>query len=371
MLRLRLLGALALAALLLPACDSTEDEPDGPLAEAEANLGAWTWIEVEGSVCRDGSPTGIGARLQEDADDLVIYLEGGGACFNAETCAGNRPSYSAGDFAQTVGDVGEAGLFDTGNDDNPVADWNMVFVPYCTGDVHSGSSPNNSVLDAQFGTSLGPQQFVGHQNVERALALLASGLDAPDQVLLAGSSAGGLGALFNFDQTAQTFSGSDLTLVDDSGPLFFEDNVLSPQLAGQVVALYNGSVAISDASPLFAPDALPGLYDFYASRYPSATFGLASYLGDDTFQFFYGFGQAPGDEITDEEYAAALRTVRDRVPEWATYYAAGGAHTFLLAPDRYYGTSAGVTVAAWLEALLGGTPTDVGPAAARVPLAAR
>ena len=376
MSRVSLRSALALAALLvaLPACDSSEPEPDGPLAEAAANLGAWTWIDVEGSVCRDGSPTGIGVRLQEDADDLMIYLEGGGACFNAQTCnpAANPNRFSEADFGDRIDRVGEAGILSSTNGDNPVADWNMVYVPYCTGDVHAGSFPNNSLLA---GEGVGTQQFVGHDNVERALALLADGLDAPDRVLLSGSSAGGLGALFNFDATARTFAGADLTLLDDSGPLFFEDNVLSPQLAAQVVGLYNASVTVPNAGTVFGPDGLPGLYELYAGRYPDANFGLASYLGDDTFQFFYGFGQidpATGqqDPITDDEYAAALRSVRQQVPEWATYFVPGDDHTFLLRSE-YYGTSAGVSVAAWLDALIGGTPTDVDPATARVPLAAR
>ncbi|MEM6289248.1 MAG: pectin acetylesterase-family hydrolase, partial [Bacteroidota bacterium] len=86
--RLASLLLLVASALAFSACDS-DDPADSALAEAEANLGAWTWIDVEGSVCRDGSATGIGVRLQDGADDLVIYLEGGGACFNGVTCATN------------------------------------------------------------------------------------------------------------------------------------------------------------------------------------------------------------------------------------------------------------------------------------------
>ncbi|MEM6286811.1 MAG: pectin acetylesterase-family hydrolase, partial [Bacteroidota bacterium] len=305
----------------------------------------WTWIDVEGSVCRDGSATGIGVRLQDGADDLVIYLEGGGACFTGVTCATNPSSFGETEFGGRMSQVGEAGLFSTTSASNPVADWNAVYVPYCTGDVHAGTFPNNNLLDATQNTSIGVQQFVGHLNVERALALLAEGLDTPGQVLLTGSSAGGLGTLINFDAVAQTFSSSDLALVSDSGPLFFADNVLSPPLMDQVIALYNVPPTIPGAPQLFATDALPGVYDYYATTYPGATFGLASYLGDDTFQAFYGFGQAPGDLITDEEYAAGLRDVRAQLGDaWGTYFAEGDGHTFLLTPDRYTGISAGVAL---------------------------
>ncbi|WP_412061014.1 pectin acetylesterase-family hydrolase [Rubrivirga sp. IMCC45206] len=370
----RLLTAAALVAALfaLPACDSSEPEIDGPLAEAQANLGQWTFIDVEGSVCRDGSATGIGVRLQEGADDLVIYLEGGGACFNGATCATNPSTFGEAQFTSRIGQVGDAGLFRTGAD-NPVGAYNMVYVPYCTGDLHGGSFPNNTLIDAQFGTSLGAQQFVGHQNVERALDLLADGLPTPGQVVLTGASAGGFGTLLNFDEVASTFTQSDLVLVDDSGPLFFADNVFSPQLAAQVTGLYNLSAAIPGGAALFAPDALPGVYNYYATQYPTATFGLASSLGDDTIQTFFGVGQAPGNVITDEEYAAGLRDVRGRLDaRWGTYFVEGDAHTILLVPSRYMGASAGVAFDDWFAGLLAGTPTTVDPGAAtRGPLAAR
>ncbi len=370
MLRFRSLAAVAALLLALPACDSSET--DGALAEAEANLGQWTFIDVEGSQCRDGSSTGIGVRLQEGADDLVIYLEGGGACFNAITCdpRANRPSFSEADFDEKVAAVGNAGLFST-SADNPVGGYNMVYVPYCTGDVHAGSSVNNSLLEAA-GVA-GTQQFVGHRNVERALALLAEGLDTPGKVLLTGSSAGGLGVLFNAGATAQAFPRSDFFAVDDSGPVVYADDVLSPRLVGQLVGLYNASAALPEAPELFGPDAFQGIYNYYAETYPTATFGFSSYLGDDVFQGFFGFGQAPGDEITDEEFAAGLRDLRARLsPRWATYYAEGDDHTFLLKPDRYNGTSAGVTYRDWLGDILDGRPTVVDPGtAARVPLAAR
>ena len=363
----RLRAAFTCAALLLalPACDSSDDDGgDGTLAEAEANIGQWTYIDVEGSQCRDGSDVGIGVRLQPGADNLVIYLEGGGACFNESTCnpESNPNNFSEGDFNTRMSLLGEAGLFSTTSAQNPVADWNMVYVPYCTGDVHAGTSPQNSLIDQQFGTDLGPQQFVGHLNVERALAILDRGLDTPGKVLLTGSSAGGLGALINFDATAKTFTDSDLYLVDDSGPLFFADNVLSPQLAAGVTGIYFVRNAIPDAPQLFQTDQLPGLYNYYAATYPNATFGLSSYLGDDTFQQFYGFGQAPGDPITNEEYAAGLRDVRAQIDDsWGTYYAEGDAHTFLLTPSRYTGVSAGVRYDTWLGTILSGNPTNVDP----------
>lgn len=356
----RLLGpaSLCVLALTLTACE--EDPPTGPedevFAEAEANVGQWTFIEVEGAQCRDGSDTGFGIRLQEGADDLVIYLEGGGACFNSATCAGNDPNYTESDFTAFAAQRGGLGIFSTAAS-NPVGDWNAVYVPYCTGDVHGGSAPNAQVPGVE-----GTQQFVGHLNIERYLALLAPYLDDTDKVLLTGSSAGGFGSLVNFGAVAEAFGDADPYLLDDSGPIFAADNVYSPQLNAGFNGLYNFAAAFpADAAPLFGPDGLEDVYDYYADRYPNATFGLASYLQDETIRFFFGFGQPDG-TITGDEYAAGLRDLRAGLPDnWGTFYAAGNAHTFLPFPDRYAASVNGVAFTEWLGDLLDGEARDVSP----------
>ncbi len=364
---LHLAAALCLGALLfvLPACDS--DDPidnvdDGPLAEAAANPGEWFFIPTDGAQCRDGSPTGFGIRFQEDSDDLVIYLEGGGACFSPQTCATNPSSFDSDDFNLFKAQGANAGLFDT-DASNPIGDWNAVYVPYCTGDVHGGSAPGAMVPGVE-----GVQQFVGHQNIERYLALLETAFEDPDEVLLTGSSAGGFGSLVNFAEVADRFDGADLTLVDDSGPIFFADSVLSPTLGGAFVQTFNLTAAFpadAVAAGLFQPDGLQNIYAYYDQRYPDATFGLSSYLEDDTIRRFFGFDPLTGQPfaISGDQYEAGLEGIEAMAPEsWGTYYAAGDAHTFLRFPDRYASTSGGVVYRDWLGEIIDGNPLDVAPA---------
>jgi uncharacterized surface protein with fasciclin (FAS1) repeats len=333
----------------------------GPLGDAIANLGEWFFIETEGARCRDGSDTGFGVRLQEGAENLMIYLEGGGACFNDVTCAQNRDNYGADDFDGFVAAGGSFGVFGT-DASNPVGDWNAVYVPYCTGDVHGGSAPDAVVPGVP-----GVQQFVGHENVERFLDLVEPVVGDPGKVLLTGSSAGGFGSLVNFAQVADRFDASERFLVNDSGPIFFADDVLSPALAGQFSALYNFPASFpADAAALFETDGLENIYDYLDARYPDATFGLSSYLQDQTIQGFFSFGQPDGN-ITDEEYAAGPVDIEEMAPEsWGTYYAEGADHTFLRVPDRYAGSVNGTVYADWLADILDGNATDVEPAPTRV-----
>ncbi|MEL6615018.1 MAG: pectin acetylesterase-family hydrolase [Bacteroidota bacterium] len=352
-------------ALTLTACDSNGTSGD-PLSEAKENPGIWTWIDVDGAQCRDGSDTGFGIRIQEGATNLAIYLEGGGACFNGITCGLNDDDFTESDFSALTARSGNNGIFSTAAS-NPVGDWNMVYVPYCTGDVHGGTATDVTVPDVD-----GMQQFVGHLNIQRYLGVLQPNLDAPDNVLLTGASAGGFGALVNFAEVADTFTGSQMTLLDDSGPIFYDDDVFSPELGTSFIQLFGfQNVFPADAGSLFAPDGLQGVYDYYATRYPNANLGLTSYLEDDTIRFFFGFGQADG-TITGIEYADGLRDVRATAPErWQTYYANGNEHTFIGITDRFNGSSAGVPLNEWLGDLLAGTAGDVDPDITTRPLAGR
>ena len=100
----------------------------------------------------NGTPTGIGVNLGTSGD-LLIYLEGGGACFNDSTC-GNvaHPSgWGPDQFGFNIGPY-NVGIVDRLDDANPFRDATYVVVPYCTGDVHAGSKPDG----------IGGRKFVGY-----------------------------------------------------------------------------------------------------------------------------------------------------------------------------------------------------------------
>ena len=354
--RLPVVLALLAAVVALPACDSDDPVGDGPFAEAEANVGDWAYVSVPGATCRDGSGAGFGVRLQEDADDLMVFFEGGGGCLNSTTCATNPASFSAAQFSQFAATAGTQAVF-SDDADNPVADWNVIYVPYCTGDLGAGSATDVAVDGVD-----GLQQFVGADNLDLFLDLIGPFFDDTDQLLVTGRSAGGAAALLNFATVADAFPNADRTLLDDSLPAFFRDDVFSPQLGGAFVQLWGLNEALpADAAPLFGPDGLEDIYAYYSDRYPGANLGLSSYLQDGTIRFFLGFGQADG-TVTGAEYEAGLDDLRDQLPSaWATYYATGEQHTFLGTPDRFFSTTSGVQYADWLGSLISGDAPNVEP----------
>ena len=170
---------------------------------------------------------------------------------------------------------------------------------------------------------------------------------------------------------ADAFSSSDPYLLDDSGPIFFADDVLSPELSTTFSSLYDFPATLPAGADLFQPDGLQNIYAYYDERYPNATFGLASYLEDPTIRSYFAFGQPDG-VITGQEYASGLQDLRAKLPDsWGTYFASGEGHTLTNNGESYFGATASVALSAWLADLLKDTPTDVDVDLAKRPLAPR
>jgi adhesin/invasin len=152
----------------------------------------WTWVPIEGSVCSDGSPTGIGIEVGPGASpNVLVFLDGGGACWDYFTCWQYRTAssgpFGAAEFATRIAAARAGGVLDRTLPGNPYADDTFVFVPYCTGDVHSGATTMTYPPATQ------AWHHNGRANVSNAFAYLAAALDAPARVVVSGSSAGGSG----------------------------------------------------------------------------------------------------------------------------------------------------------------------------------
>jgi len=69
--------------------DSSAVVDDGPFVP-EA-YGQWLKFEPEGAVCANGSQYKYFVNFSETSSNLVVFLEGGGACSNYEDCSKGRP----------------------------------------------------------------------------------------------------------------------------------------------------------------------------------------------------------------------------------------------------------------------------------------
>ena len=348
--------------------------PEAPFdaTPVTAAAGQWTWVAVPEAKCRGGSSTGFGIRLNPGSDKLIIYLEAGGACFNPGSCSSNASAFGAQDFQNWAGGAGKGGLLSTTNAKNPVRDWNAVYIPYCTGDVHSGNATGVNVPGAG-----GPQQqaFVGFANLGHDLKRIIPTFPNVTRVLLTGVSAGGFGAAYNYDRVAQAFCPRPVVLLDDSGPSLGDDYV-APCLQSRQRQLWNNAATLpADCLDCTGPDGGGSInsVSFLGQKYPNAQLGLVSSEQDSVIASFIGYGQndctaldaASTAPLPGSAYAAGLAELRTQYmqsPAWSSYIIPGSAHTFL-AGDGYPDINVGgVALGSWVAALVeGDSPGHVGP----------
>jgi hypothetical protein len=353
----------------------------------------WAWYQIQGAVCRDGTPAGFFVKYTS-ADKLLFYLEGGGACTSPGFCAYNPANVNqvlSGDGQTALGSVGgaiagrqqpgTAGIFDSSNAANPYRDWNMIYVPYCTGDVYAGSRPGGSIPGLA-----APQQFVGYGNMRAFVSrIVPTFQDSVKRVVLTGASAGSFGAALNFSMVQDAFGSVRVDVIGDSG-VPFEDQYMPTCMQQRWRETWNLNAALPpDCSECFRADGggFLRLADFLIRKHPNSTLGIVSGMQDEIMRLFFSMskdncaGYDTADPILNyiagvlpaEQYTAGLNELRNRYVSsgrFATYYLGGANITFHQHTwrPRFYDASAsasGESIAQWTNAFLNGTMKQVGP----------
>jgi hypothetical protein len=173
-------------------------------------------MDVPGTECLDGSPTGIVYRCLPATGaggPLIIHVDSGGACWDHDTClcgpdTGGVPGFDSGclpnlqtnhfgpdDVFGYVDQSFQSAVF--AGPTSAFNGWNQVFLPYCTGDIHSGQ------VNRDFGDFTA--HFKGYTNMTLELASVARLFPNPSRVAELGDSAGAYGVDCNLSQFAATW----------------------------------------------------------------------------------------------------------------------------------------------------------------------
>jgi hypothetical protein len=316
-----------------------------PGGAIEAPNEAWTWVGFDNAFCANDTPTGIGVNLTDKSKDVVIYLQGGGACWNQLTCytlkqaVNIEDGYDEASFTYDVGGSLKEDFFSRTNADNPFKNANFVFVPYCTGDVHAGSKT------VTYGSGAGAKEthHVGGNNFKAYLARIVDTFPNAAHILVTGSSAGGYGAGFNFWRVKEAFPNAKVDLLDDSGP-----PLPKPYLKDALHDAWLDSWNLGSAFPPGCPECVADfdkLFDYYGKTYPESRGGLLSYTNDGVISMFFSVPKPDMPAALD----ALATTNMDPYSNMHYFYVTGDKHTFLLGDQQE--TTKGVTVAAWVKQL--------------------
>jgi hypothetical protein len=85
------------------------------------------------------------------------------------------------------------GIFALDHPENPLADYDMVVLPYCTGDVHIGGGERRYSYTGSDGQGrMVTTHHNGYENSMMVLDWIYDNYQAPEKVVVAGSSAGAI-----------------------------------------------------------------------------------------------------------------------------------------------------------------------------------
>jgi hypothetical protein len=364
---LRRLGAICVV-VALAACGGSDDgdddganpdaaDPGGP-PTLPGSAGQWTWMDVAGTRCADGSPTGMGVNLGTSAD-LVIFMEGGGACFNAFTCASvaHQNGFDSADLAGAVQQLGGQGIIDRTDPTNPLREATFVFFPYCTGDIFAGANESG----------FGGRTQVGYTNVGLYSDVLVAASDPVRRIVISGVSAGGFGALYNYDRIQKSFAaaraGRPTFLIDDSGPPL-PDEWLTPCLQTTLRTVWNLNETLpADCAACRGADGggLVNALPYLADMHPDDRLALITSTTDGVIRSFYGFGYPTCNStnpMPEAAYTAAVTSLRTDVigtrANFKMFTITGGGHVWMLNPLSETMTG-GTSLGSWLTAMLDGS----------------
>ena len=323
-------------------------------ATSDAHVLPWKPVVVPGTLCRDGTTTGYAINVHPTSRELMIYLEGGGACFNETSCRQNATSWPPTDASVNQA-TGFNWVLSRSSANSPFKDWNLVYIPYCSGDVHTGSA-----LTGYMG-----QPQVGFINYKLDLAQIVARFPNLDRVVLVGVSAGGFGVAWNWLLTQEAFGSVPVFALDDSGPPMGPD-YLSECQQQRYGALWGwaGNVhPVCTTCDVAAGKVVRPLLDSTFRAISQARFGLLSYDEDGTIKSFFAYGTdncSNWDSLTPPGYPTGmfplgltdLRQGWSGYPHVAMYVVAGGAHTFLESDIASVKTGAAIPMLEWIKKLI-------------------
>ncbi|MBY0278822.1 pectinacetylesterase family protein [Candidatus Binatia bacterium] len=307
---------------------SSSDERDG-------------WTEYffdpaeEGAVCLTGKPFQVNVH-RGTSDQVLLYLQGGGACWDYLTC------YVLGTAYTSANGAVQSGIIDLDDPANPFKDWNIVYVPYCDGSVFTG----DATVD-----------YNGNRTFHHGLRNLSVGVDAmlrafpdPSRIVVAGSSAGGYGTFAGYGVTRVAYPDTPILIFNDSGPGL--QNLDASQDVKDRTANWDFTKRIPPSCTECAQQ-YTYLIDWSLDRDSELRTAMYSYQQDGVISFFI--------DLDGPAYQSLLLSVTGDVharnPErFERYFPQGTTHTVLLSPEFYTQRIDGVSLLDWTNDFLADGP---------------
>lgn len=253
---------------------------------AHAGYLQWEMVELpasSGASCGNGTPYRFFVNRTPFTSKTVVMFEGGGACWDQGACKGGtlldavNPDGIPTNYMTDWNRQAHLGLVTPFTmrlhplQSVQTQSWNIVYLTYCTGDVHTGNKV--AVYDNLDPAHPMAYHHRGAVNAKAVAAWMAKNMKQPDKLFLTGFSAGGVGSTALYPAFREALKPKQMALLADSGPLFNVPRDATPQQAPSVL-LHN------KIRTVWGLDGPNGLVTELITKYPGA--GNADNLGSVT-----------------------------------------------------------------------------------------
>jgi len=314
---------------------------------AHALPSGWKEIAPGGdTLCARGSAYKFLVRAG-DPQKVLVSFAGGGACWDDFTCE-SRQIYT--DTAEkSYGPIeDQRGIYNANDPNNPYKGWTMIFVPYCTGDVHLGSA------DATYQDSNGDSFVIHHRggtNARAAIDWMMQNYPNATEVNIDGCSAGSYGSIVWAPKIAEGYKTAKVLQFGDSG-------------AGISDSLFIPGWGIDRNLPSWVPGLDPAfiqwdklsLVDVYrniASFYPLAKFSQFNHDKDRIQIMFYAAKGGTGIDWSDRMFQS-MEDISTTTPNFRYFVAPGKQHCAITNAEFFTTKSDGVFLRDWLQTAVSG-----------------
>lgn len=245
------------------------------------------------------------------------------------------------------------GALASDNPENPFARWSVVWIPYTTGDFHMGTRQHSYTDNDGHAFAI---NHVGAENAKKVLNWTFENFPSIDQLVVAGSSAGGFGASYWGGFIVDHYKGVPAHLVFDATGVF-----------GQAPYDAVKHVYGADMSRLKQGDRSVLVEDLLASyrEIPSSTLKVlqSGTSRDAAISLYYALinGFDPSSPsiyaaLWEKEQAVSIMRIQEMIQHAELFYATGrpegsevSGHTLFDSPDFYTVSEGGLTYAKWIE----------------------
>lgn len=261
-----------------------------------------------------------GAEYQVDVeegttDELMIFLQGGGLCVD-EVCIATETPLPL-NMIQVLTFFGGGGVLNRQSEENPLANANLVYVPYCDGSIFIGD------IDRQLQGSMAYQR--GLMNVTAALEIAKARFPNPSRIVLVGTSGGSYGSLPAMALLRKYYASTEVVVISDSGAPIGQDQ--DTTFMQRTMVELNANYVPASCPDCVADGHLTGFVEWSMERDTHSRYGYMSHAEDHTIgTTFLGITGAEFATGVKREIAGLLSAYPSRT---SAFVIEGTKHTFI------------------------------------------